>query len=289
MFSTKHLPVLLQEVLEGLEVKRGGSYIDTTVGTGGHAIAILERIGATGQLLGIDFDPQMLKVAKENLANYKGRVTLTVGNFREVAEISRKHGFHNVDGILFDLGLSSLQLEWAERGFSFQQEGPLDMRFSPEQEMTAAKLINHLPEKELADLIFRYGEEPRSRAIARAIVHHRPLKTTKELAGVVARAARRRGRIHPATRTFQALRIAVNDELAALEEALPQAVDLLHPGGRLAVISFHSLEDRIVKNFFRSEERLQMITPKPLRPDRDEIQANPRARSARLRIAQRKS
>lgn len=289
MDQPSHTPVLFSSVLEGLAVKAGGNYIDATVGAGGHARGILEASGPQGRLLGIDLDPQMLAIAHQTLARFSGQVRLVQGNFRHLASITTENDFPKVDGILFDLGLSRVQLESAERGFSFLREGPLDMRFSAHQKDTAAHLVNRLPEKELADLIWEYGEEGRSRAIARAIVASRPLRTTTQLAEIVGRAIGRRGKIHPATRTFQALRIAVNRELSSLQEALPQAVDILSPGGRLLIISYHSLEDRMVKNFMRQEPRLEILTRKPIRPSWEEIKDNPRSRSAKLRIARRRA
>lgn len=287
MEPLSHTPVLYHEVLQGLMVKPGGQYIDATLGAGGHAAGILETAGPQAQLLGIDLDPQMLEIARKNLAHFPGQTTLVQGNFRDLASIAGENGVRSVDGILFDLGVSGVQLEARERGFSFLREGPLDMRFSPQHEDTAAELINHLSEKELADLIWEYGEERRSRSIARAILRHRPIKTTTQLAEIVARAVGRRGRIHPATRTFQALRIVVNAELSSLAEAMPQAVDILSPGGRLVMISFHSLEDRMVKNFLRQEPRLEVLTRKPIQASRQEIHSNPRSRSAKMRIGQR--
>lgn len=300
-----HVPVLYQEVLDGLQVKPGGRYIDGTVGAGGHARGILDASAPEGQLLGIDADPMAIAIAGRRLAAYGNRVTLINGNFANLKEIALRHDFCPVDGVLFDLGLSSMQLEAAERGFSFRVDGPLDMRFDPRQKMTAADLVNKLPVDELADILRRYGEERRARRIAQAIAAHRPIATTGELAALVERVVGRRGRIHPATRTFQALRIAVNDELSALAKALPQAVELLAPGGRLAVISYHSLEDRLVKQFFRRESRdcicppevpvctcghratLGIVTKKPIRPSVEEVERNPRSRSAKLRIAYR--
>jgi 16S rRNA (cytosine1402-N4)-methyltransferase len=244
-------------------------------------------------------------LAGEQLAEFGKRVTLVQGNFAGLEEIASGHGFCPVDGILLDLGLSSLQLEAAGRGFSFQLDGPLDMRFDPSQPTTAADLVNTLSRQELADILSRYGEERQARRIARAIVAERPINTTGELAALVERTVGRRGRIHPATQTFQALRIAVNEELECLAEALPQALGLLMPGGRLTIISFHSLEDRLVKEFFRREARdclcppevpictcdhratLGIVTKKPIRPSAEEVAANPRSRSAKLRIAYR--
>ena len=303
-----HIPVFLQAVLDGLRVRPGGRYVDGTVGGGGHAAHILELSAPDGRLLGLDRDAEAVAVARSRLAGYADRVTLLHASFDRLAEVARAQGFVPVDGVLFDLGLSSLQLADPARGFSFSADGPLDMRFDPDSGgETAADLVNRLPGAELAALLRRYGEEPQARRIAEAIVAARPLHTTGELAAVVEQAVggRRGRRIHPATRTFQALRIAVNDELATIERALPQAVEILAPGGRLVVIAFHSLEDRLVKRFMRRESRdcicppetpvcvcghratLRAVTRKPLRPSAEEVAANPRARSARLRVAER--
>lgn len=302
-----HVPVLFDETLEGLHVEPGGRYIDATVGGGGHASGILKAASPGGALLGLDRDQRALEIARSNLKPHSGQFDLVHGSFVQMREIAQAHDFAPVDGILLDLGLSSLQLNDPERGFSFMKDGPLDMRFDPTHSgATAARLINSLSAEELAEIFYRYGEERQSRRIAKAIVEARPLYTTRELVSTIKKAVgRRRGRLHPATLTFQALRIAVNDELKALEEALPQAIDLLKPGGRLAVISFHSLEDRIVKHFMRRESRdcicppelpacmcdhqaqLKVITRKPIRPTEEEVESNPRSRSARLRLAQR--
>ncbi len=300
-----HIPVLYQEVLKGLQIKPGGRYIDGTLGGGGHAVGILEESSPTGRLLGIDADPAAIAVSAERLAEYGPRVTLVNANFVQLAEIASRHGFHPADGILLDLGLSSLQLAGGERGFSFQLEGPLDMRFNPHRGKPASELVNGLSATELAEILRRYGEERRAQRIAQAIVAARPIHTTRRLAEVVARAVGRRGRIHPATRTFQALRIAVNDELSALSRVLPQAVEVLAPQGRLAIISYHSLEDRLVKQFYRRESQdcicppevlvcrcehratLEIVTRKPITPSELELEANPRSRSAKLRIAAR--
>ena len=300
-----HIPVLYQEVLAGLQIRPGGRYIDGTVGGGGHARGILAASAPDGELLGIDADPMAVALAGEQLAEFAGRATLVQGNFVDLEEIAEEHSFCPVEGILLDLGLSSLQLEAAGRGFAFRLDGPLDMRFDPSQVTTAADLVNTLSREELADILFRYGEEPQSRRIARAIVAERPINTTGELAALVSASVGRRGRIHPATRTFQGLRIAVNEELECLAEALHQALRLLGPRGRLAIISFHSLEDRLVKRFFRNEARdcvcppeipvcvcdhratLGIVTKKPIRPSAEEVAANPRSRSAKLRIAYR--
>jgi 16S rRNA (cytosine1402-N4)-methyltransferase len=304
--NSGHISVLYQVVLEYLSIKPGGSYLDGTVGAGGHAAAIMEASAPDGRLLAMDRDPAALTFAGERLAPYGERVTLVRASFDQMGELAPRRGFGQVDGILLDLGLSSRQLDDPARGFAFRFDGPLDMRLDPDAELTAATLVNESSLEELADTIRRYGEERENRRIARAIIAARPLSTTGELAGVVSGAVRRKERgIHPATRTFQALRIAVNKELDALSSALPQAVCLLRPGGRLAVIAFHSLEDRIVKQFFRQEARnclcspeqpictceheatLNILTHKPIRPSEDEVGRNPRSRSARLRVAER--
>ena len=300
-----HIPVLYQEVLRGLQVEPGGRYIDGTLGGGGHAAGILEKSSPAGRLLGIDADPTAIAISAERLVKYGPRVTLVNANFTRLAETAAQYGFRPADGVLFDLGLSSLQLASGERGFSFQLDGPLDMRFNSHQGKPASELVNKLSLPELADILHRYGEERRAQRIAQAIVAARPIHTTCQLAEVVAGAVSRRGRIHPATRTFQALRIAVNDELSALSQALPQAVELLAPQGRLVVISYHSLEDRLVKRFYRQESQdcicppevpvcccdhratLEIVTKKPITPSEPELKANARCRSARLRIAAR--
>ncbi len=306
--ATGHTPVLYQNVLNALNLHAGGHYIDGTVGAGGHAAGILECSSPDGRLLGLDRDPNALKLAGLRLEPFSDRVSLRHASYTAMDNEALALGWDRVDAILLDLGLSSMQLEDPKRGFSFRFDGPLDMRFDPEVDFMADELVNHMPQDELADVIKRYGEEPRARAIAEVIVQARPLKTTLELADVIAsKTARNRKGIHPATRTFQALRIAVNDELNALRAGLETAVGLLSPGGRLAVISFHSLEDRIVKRFFRKESQdcicppeqlicccehaasLRILTKRPIRPESDEISLNPRARSARLRVAERLS
>lgn len=302
-----HTPALYHLVLSALNPRAGSRHIDGTLGAGGHAAGILRACDPDGQLLGIDRDPQALARAAETLRPFGARAHLRQGSFADLRGLAAALGWAAVDGVLLDLGLSSLQLEDPQRGFSFRLDGPLDMRFDPQAPTTAAQLVNELPPDDLADLLARFGEEPAARRVARAIVAARPLHSTRQLAAAVAPAAARpRPGLHPATRTFQALRLVVNDELAALEQALPQALDLLAPGGRLVVISFHSLEDRIVKEFVREESRdcrcppeapacacgggqarLRPLTRKPLRPAAAEIEANPRARSARLRAAER--
>ncbi len=305
MDQPAHTPVLLNEAVEALAIRPFGWYVDCTVGLGGHSQAILEASQPDGRLLGLDADARSLELARQRLAAFGDRAVLVHANFRDLERVARDHGVDTANGIVMDLGLSSWQLADSARGFSFHDVGGLDMRFDPSEGAGAADLVNTLPEDELAALIWRYGEEPKARPIARAIVRARPIATAGQLAEVIARAVGRRGRIHPATRTFQALRIAVNRELDNLEAALPQAVRLLAPGGRLAVISFHSLEDRIVKTFFRNESRdcicppeipqcicghratLRIVTKKPITPSPREVSANPRARSAKLRVAER--
>jgi 16S rRNA (cytosine1402-N4)-methyltransferase len=300
-----HEPVLYHEIIHALQPKNKGQYVDGTLGAGGHAREILEACAPDGRLLGLDLDPQALALARENLAPYGERVRLIKASYDSLAEVLDEVGWEAVDGILLDLGLSSMQLDTPERGFSFQHDAPLDMRFDPDSPTSAADLVNTLPQDELADLIYRYGEERASRRIARAIVKARPLQTTRQLAAVIESVLPRRGHVHPATRTFQALRIAVNRELERVENVLPQAVASLRPGGRLAIISFHSLEDRIVKGYFRSESRdlvnppyeriyevekkatLKEINRKVIIPGEAEIKTNPRARSAKLRIAEK--
>jgi len=306
MAAPSHIPVLVKETIEALAVQPGGRYIDCTVGGAGHATAILEQSSPGGQLLGIDAYPEAIKVARDRLETYSGSTLLINENFVNLQAICIKYNFFPVHGILFDLGLSSLQLNGNGRGFSFQQEAPLDMRLSPSQEVTAADIINTLPETKLSRLIKTYGEEGHSHQIARHIIKKRPIKTTLHLAQTIEQAiGTRRGRIHPATKTFQALRIAVNHELEHLETVLKQAVGLLGFEGRLAVISYHSLEDRIVKQFMQREARdcicpsdtptcvcghkasLKLITKKVITPSPAEVQLNPRSRSAKLRAAER--
>jgi len=303
--AEQHVPVLLKEAVTALRPHPDGTYIDATIGLGGHAGALLAAAGPEAHLLGLDADPQALAGARGTLEPYGDAVLLVEANFRYLSEVAEQLEFAQVDGILLDLGVSTLQLQGLGRGFSFLRDEELDMRFSPTQRLTAADMVNTCPERALADLIFRYGEEPHARRIARRIVASRPIRTTGQLADIVAAATGRRGKTHPATRTFQALRIAVNDELAALRDVLPQALSLLAPGGRLAVISFHSLEDRIVKEFHATESRdcicppttplcvcghvsrLRVITRRPLRPSPEEIIRNPRSRSAKLRVAEK--
>jgi 16S rRNA (cytosine1402-N4)-methyltransferase len=301
-----HVPVLVDEAVEGLQARPGGYYIDCTVGLGGHAAAILERILPSGRLLGIDADPEAMKASQVRLSKYGEAVTLVNDNFINLEAICERYQFHPVDGILFDLGVSSLQLDTAERGFSFHLDAHLNMRFDAGEGLTASDIVNTFSEQDLARLIAEYGEERHSRRIARHIVQNRPVATTTELARLIEQVlGSKRARIHPATRTFMALRIAANNELENLKQALEQTIHLLRPGGRLAVISYHSLEDRITKQFMRRAASscvcppgtimcrcghvptLKLISRKVIRPASLEIESNPRSRSAKLRIAER--
>ena len=301
-----HQPVLYNEIIHLLQPHPTGRYVDGTVGAGGHARGILKASDPDGLLLGFDVDAQALQLAREQLDIFSNRVTLVKSSFKNLSEQLTAQGWHKVDGILLDLGISSMQLDNPERGFSFRKEAFLDMRFDLQNPLRAVDLVNNLSEKELADLLYTYGEERRSRQVARAIVRTRPVETTLQLANVVAGATRSgKPGMHPATRTFQALRIAVNQELDTLIEVLPQAINSLLPGGRMAVISYHSLEDRIVKHHFRTESKdcicppkqpicdcghlasIKIVTKRPLRPQDGEIEGNPRARSARLRVAEK--
>jgi 16S rRNA (cytosine1402-N4)-methyltransferase len=301
-----HTPVLLSETLRALAVQPGGRYIDCTLGGGGHAAAILDHSSPGGQLLGIDADPQAIETAQERLQHYKNSTLLVNDNFINLQSICIKYDFFPVHGILFDLGLSSLQLNGNSRGFSFQYDAPLDMRLSPHQKVTAADIVNTTSKMRLAHIIRAYGEEVHSHQIASYIVKERPIETTLQLAHLIEKAVGgRRGKLHPATKTFQALRIAVNNELEYLEAALRQAIDLLGFEGRLVVISYHSLEDRIAKQLLQREARgclcppgtptcvchhvprLRLINKKVITPSAAEIELNPRSRSAKLRVAER--
>ena len=296
--EARHAPVLLKEAIDFLNVRRGGTYIDATVGLGGHSYEIARRLGAPGHLIGVDKDPAAIEIAGFSLrASGSGQtdwptVDLRHGSFADLANDQRPT---TIDGLLADLGVSSLQLDSAARGFSFQADGPLDMRMDPRSERTAEQVVNHLDERELADVIYEFGEERRSRRIARAIVRSRPIQTTAQLADVISAAARpmnrEERRIHPATRTFQALRIFVNRELDDLKALLEAAPRILKPGGRVVVISFHSLEDRIVKDAFREgamkDRYFRLLTKKPVTATEEENDRNPRARSAKLRAAEK--
>ncbi len=303
-----HKPVLYKEIIHALQPKSGGRYVDGTLGAGGHARGILEACSPDGHLLGLDVDPQALALSRETLAPYAegGRTHLEQASYTTITKQLAALKWDFVDGIVLDLGASSMQFDNAERGFSFMQDGPLDMRFGSNAFQSAEDIVNTYDERDLADLIFRYGEDRDARRIAKAIVMSRPLHSTRELVAVIEKASPRRGdRTHPATQTFQALRIAVNEELASVESVLPQAVAGLRSGGRLAVISFHSLEDRIVKEYFREQSKalvnppyeriyeverkaiIEIINKKPIMASDEEVQDNPRARSAKLRVIEK--
>ena len=304
--ETRHVPVMVPESLDALKVQSGGRYIDATAGEGGHSQAILRASDPGGQVLALDADEEAVAVAMDRVAQFGDSFLVVNANFRDLRITALRHDFVPVHGVLFDLGVSSLQIDREARGFSFRRADPLDMRFSIDQRVTAADVVNTYGQDELADLIYHLGEDRAARRIASAIVRNRPIETSLELADIIEKVSPRRGsRIHPATRTFQAIRIAVNDELSALETALQQAASLIGQGGRMVVISYHSLEDRIVKNFFRKESSdcvcppdtpicvcdhratLKMVTRKPITPSDAEIQSNPRSRSAKMRSAER--
>ncbi len=302
--ALSHQPVLYHEVIAALDPKSPGRYVDATAGAGGHSRGILENSAPCGELLAMDIDPDAVLTAGQNLVEFGNRVTLRKASYAALQSELKKIGWGQVDGIIADLGFSSLQIDNPKRGFSFQFDGPLDMRFDTSQERTADMLVNTLSEDTLAEIIREYGEERQSRKIARAICNNRPIHSTSSLAMIISQTVRRsNSRIHPATRTFQAIRIAVNEELKTLQKFLPQAVNSLNPGGRLAVITFHSLEDRIVKKYFAQESKDCICPPEQLvctcnhkasitiknrrsiTAGKDEVARNPRARSARLRVA----
>jgi len=304
-----HVPVLLDEVLDFLNIRKGGVYIDGTLGSGGHSEAILERIGDDGLLLGIDRDGDALERCGRRLARFGDRVRMIRGNYADIAEIAAEAGVSGVDGILLDLGVSSDQIDTAERGFSFMHDGPLDMRMDQSGGVTAADVVNEMAERDLVMILRKYGEEHSARKVAAAIVRRRAedfFETTGDLAEVISDAkGGRRGRIHPATKSFQAIRMEVNGELDGVERGLCGGIELLRSGGRMAVITFHSLEDRIVKRFFAAHEgrweslaaggerwegelpTMRRITKKPVKPEGAESLVNPRARSSKLRVAER--
>jgi 16S rRNA (cytosine1402-N4)-methyltransferase len=305
MEISAHKPVLYHDIILALKPKSGGFYVDGTLGAGGHAFGILESSSPKGVLLGLDVDPQAIDLARTHLASFGDRAIIVQGSYTTLSEQMARIGWTEIDGMVLDLGASSMQFKTPGRGFSFLEEGELDMRFDPNNPLTARYLVNETAEVELADLLFQYGEEPRSRQIARAIVSARPLSSTIHLAKIISKVTASHGRIHPATRTFQALRIAVNDELKSIGKVLPQAVQALGSGGRLAVISFHSLEDRIIKHYFRMESRdcicpprqpdctcghkasIRQLHRKPIIPSDGEVHENPRARSAKLRYVEK--
>jgi 16S rRNA (cytosine1402-N4)-methyltransferase len=281
-----HTPVLLDQVTRFLEPKAGGRFIDATLGAGGHTRMLLEQTAPDGQVLAIDQDESALEKAIGELEPFGSRLVTVHSNFKNIASVAEHHGFIGVDGILADIGISSMMVDDPSRGFSFMREGPLDMRMDRNQELTAAEVVNSFGEKEIADILYNYGEERRSRAIARSIVRSRPLRLTTDLARAVERVmgGPRYGRIHPATRTFQALRIFVNDELKSLERFIDSSMTVIRSGGRLVVVTFHSLEDRIVKNKFRaSVVSGRVLTKKVVTATDEELSRNPRARSAKLR------
>ena len=301
-----HQPVLYHEILAYIAPDPDGIYLDGTLGAGGHAEGILKASAPRGRLLGLDLDPEALAIARQRLFDFQERAVIRQASYRSADEVLAEIGWSKVDGIVLDLGVSSMQIDRPGRGFSFLGEGPLDMRFNPDSGRNAADLVNTLSEEELANLIYQYGEERFSRRIARAIVAARPVTTTQDLAAIIKKAVPGyESHIHPATRTFQALRIATNKELETLSAALPRLVDCLAPSGRIAIISFHSLEDRIVKQFFKRESRdcicppeqpvctcghtasLKVLTKRPVRATEIEIQQNSRSRSAKLRVAER--
>jgi 16S rRNA (cytosine1402-N4)-methyltransferase len=281
-----HTPVLLAEVLSALEIVPTGVYIDCTVGEGGHTEAILNADPGC-RVLGLDRDVSALATARIRLAPFGDRFRLANVSYAFMVEEAKEHGFFPADGVLMDLGISSLQLAEEGRGFSFQRDDPLDMRFGPEGETLAEDVVNHYSERALVTILQEFGEEPRARRVAKAIVRSRPLRTTGELAKVVEEVLGRWGRIHPATKTFQAIRIEVNQELKTLHTGLAAAVEVLKPGGKLVVISYHSLEDREVKVTMRESPVLRVITKKPIPPSQEEVRVNPRSRSARMRVSER--
>jgi len=292
-----HIPVLKKEVIEYLDLKPNENFIDCTIGEGGHSLAILEKNGPEGKILGIDWNPDIIQNTKYEIRNteYKNRLILICDNFSNLKNIVERLNFGQVTGILLDLGMSSWHLEESKKGFSFKRNEPLDMRYNAEaQDLTAETIVNEWPETEIEKILTEYGEERFAKIIANEIIKTRkarPIKTTFELAEIIRKIVPgwyRRQKIHFATRTFQALRIAVNDELNNLKEVLPQTIDILKPGGRLIIISFHSLEDRIAKSFLKESSQkgqFKILTKKPVRPEREEVNSNPRSRSARLRVA----
>lgn len=305
--SPPHRPVLYQEIIEYLAPKSPGLYLDCTAGAGGHSSGILQASSPDGKLLALDVDPIAISLTQTRLAPFGERAVVVQASYIEAARILQQIDWDALDGILMDLGVSSMQLDQQERGFSFRHDAPLDMRFDPTKGQSAAELLNNLSEKDLADIIWRFGEERFSRRIARKIVEHRPLETTFQLADLVRSAVGgKKSKIDPATRTFQAIRIAVNDELQAIEKAIPNLIALLKPKGRLAVISFHSLEDRLVKQAFKRESidclcppeqlictcghkaSVNLLTTKPVTATAEENEENPRARSAKLRVLEKK-
>jgi len=302
-----HTPVMVKETLTALRVSPWGAYVDCTLGEGGHALALVKAVEPAPRVLGIDLDSEALAMARRRLRPYGDGVRIVLGSYTDLLGLAERNGFKPADGVLFDLGVSSLQLETGNKGFSFSNEGRLDMRFDTRQKLTAHEVVNLYAEKDLVEAIFRFGEDRNARRIAGAIVNGRPIETTAELAKAISNAvgSRHRGRVHPATRTFQALRMVVNKELENIQAGLEQAIEVLGAGARLAVISYHSLEDRLVKGFLRNESsscicppgmpvcvcehsaRLRLIGKGVVKPSDDEVRSNPRSRSAKLRVAER--
>ena len=300
-----HQPVLYQEIIHALNPFSGGRFVDGTLGAGGHASGILEASGPEGELLGLDVDPQAINLASRNLQEFGSRVRIMLSSYTALLSCLSEIGWEKIDGMVLDLGASSMQFDNPDSGFSFQSDGELDMRFDPSNSRTAHMVVNEYSESDLADILYRFGEEPKSKSIAHAIVQARPINGTVQLASVISSVYSSRGKIHPATKSFQAIRIEVNSELDAIESVLPQATAALIKGGRLAVISFHSLEDRIIKSYFRLESKdcicppkqpvctcghkatLREINRKPIMASDEEIQRNPRSRSAKLRIVEK--
>lgn len=306
VLRSPHQPVLYQQILDYLQPASPCKYVDGTLGAGGHAAGILDACAPNGRLLGLDIDNQALELAAERTARFGSRIIIKHGSYTDLGQHLKEIGWDCVNGIILDLGVSSMQLDNVKRGFSFLKEAPLDMRFDETRKKTAGQLVNELSQKQLADILRKFGEEPHANQIAEAIIRNRPIHTTTELAALVSAVYKaKRGRIHPATRTFQALRMATNSELEGLSQGLEQAIKALCQGGRLAVISFHSLEDRLVKQYFQRESRdcicppeqvictcqhkaaLKVITKGPVTPSKEEIALNPRSRSAKLRVAQK--
>lgn len=304
--SNPHLPVLYHEVLYALNPTSGGRYIDGTLGAGGHSRGILEKSSPDGLLLGMDLDPAALEIASSRLRDYSTRASLIQASYTEMKTRAQVRGWTKVNGILLDLGVSSIQLDNPDKGFSFRSDSPLDMRFNPQSGRTAADLVNHLTESELLHILWDFGEEQNAKRIVHSIIGARPVTTTMQLASIIEKTVgKSRKGIHPATRTFQALRIAVNHELENVSAVLPDAISLLEQGGRLAVITFHSLEDRIIKHYFQQESRncvcpselpvcqcghhasIRMLKPHFIQPGEEEIRTNPRARSAKLRVVEK--
>ncbi len=302
----QHIPVMVPEILKYLEVSSGGRYIDCTLGEGGHTKSLLEASNPGGEVLGIDADHEAIEVSKNRLEEYGERFIYDNSNFKNIKKIAMKSRFVPCHGILFDLGVSSLQLDKESRGFSFRRKAPLDMRFSINQTLTAQDVLNTFSESEISDILYQYGEERQSRKIAKLIIENRPLSNADELSDLIKKNIRQTNyKINPSTKTFQALRIYINEELNSLSQALEQSLEILEVGGRMAVISYHSLEDRIVKNFFKKESKycicppnipkcdcghfpkLKIITKKPVSPSQSEIEANKRSRSAKLRVVER--